>query len=152
MPVDDPLDHLKVVLAHLHVVHDEFQRCVAEVDQLVARIATESDLNRPTVSSTYPLVLHETFSVHWRDSTCRLGPTTPFRLLKRLARRPNQYVTYDQLIDDVWDGQSRSHTAIRSAARDLRRSLRGSGMHALAAAIHGQGRCYGLMLTLLAEA
>jgi len=152
MPVTDPLDHLKIMLAHLQVVHDEFQRCVAEVDRLVAQIAKENDFNRTKVNSTYPLVLHETFSVLWRDATCQLGPTTPFRLLVRLARRPNQYVTYDHLIDDVWDGQIRSPTAIRSVARDLRRSLRGYGMHALADAIHGQGRCYGLMLTLLAEA
>ncbi len=152
MPLDDPLDRLKVVLSYLHVVHDEFQRCVAEVDQLVTQIATESDLNRPKVDSTYPLVLHETFSVHWRDTICQLGPTTPFRLLVRLARCTNQYVTYDQLIEDVWDGQTRSHTAIRSAARDLRRSLGCSGLHALADAIHGQGCCYGLMLTPLSEA
>lgn len=72
--------------------------------------------------------------------------------MERLARRPNVYVTYEQLLDDVWDGQLRSETAIRSVVRELRRSLREAGMHAVADAIHGQGRCYGLMLDQLLEA
>jgi DNA-binding response OmpR family regulator len=122
---------------------------MAEIDEVVHQLEQRLDRSETNRRHSSLTVLHDTFEVRWKDCHCRLGPTTPFRLVQRLARRPNLYVTYQQLIDDVWDGQPRSETAIRSAVRELRRSLRDAGMHAVADAIHGQARCYGLMLDRL---
>jgi len=93
-----------------------------------------------------PLVDGSTFSVRWAGRTCCLRRTILFRLAQRLARHPNQYVTPDQLLHDVWDGGVKSPETIRSAVRHLRHRLANAGMQDLAAAIQGSGGCYGLML------
>lgn len=62
-----------------------------------------------------PLVDNSTFSVCWAGRTCCLRRTILFRLAQRLARHPNQYVTPDQLLRDVWDGGVKSPDTIRSA-------------------------------------
>src|SRR5262245_47708275 len=43
-------------------------------------------------------------TVHFRSRTCFLGGRLPFRLLARLARRPNTFVSHEDLLDDVWEG------------------------------------------------
>jgi DNA-binding response OmpR family regulator len=68
--------------------------------------------------------------------TCRLGNTIPFRFLARLAESPGRYVSHEQLIDDVWDGQG-SDDALRSVVKHLRRRLRQAGLDDLAGAING---------------
>ena len=93
-----------------------------------------------------PLVDGSTFSVRWAGRTCCLRRTILFRLAQRLARHPNQYVTPDQLLHDVWDGGVKSPETIRSAVRHLRHRLANAGMQDLAAAIQGSGGCYGLIL------
>jgi len=85
------------------------------------------------------------FTVKWRDQSCHLGPTILFKLVQRLARRPERYLTYDTLMEDVWDRRC-SDTAIRSAIKRLRWALHDAGMLEVAAAIRAQGRCYGLFL------
>lgn len=93
-----------------------------------------------------PLVDTSTFSVRWAGRTCCLRRTVLFRLAARLARQPNQYVTADQLLSDVWEGGVKSPETIRSAVRHLRQQLNRAGMHNLAGAIHAAGGCYGLIL------
>ncbi|MBK8270667.1 MAG: helix-turn-helix domain-containing protein [Planctomycetes bacterium] len=89
---------------------------------------------------------HSTLSVLWEGQTCQLGYTVLFKLVDRLSRRPNQFVTFDQLLHDVWNGDSRSPDTIRSAVRNLRQKLTDAGMNRLAAAIQGQAGRYGLIL------
>lgn len=72
----------------------------------------------------------------FRARSCVLGNTLPFKLLERLARRPNTYVTHEELLSDVWEGV-RSESAIRSVVKRLRQALRRQGMHELASAIDG---------------
>ena len=84
-----------------------------------------------------PLLDESTLSVTWRGKTLHLGHTLAFRLLARLARRPNQYVTHLDLLRDVWDDDALATATIRSLVRDLRRKLRGGGMTDLAVAIRG---------------
>lgn len=79
---------------------------------------------------------HDRLQVAFHGRTCVLGNTLPFKLLERLARRPNTYVTHDELLSDVWQG-IRSESAIRSAVKRLRQTLRLQGMAELAAAIDG---------------
>jgi hypothetical protein len=93
-----------------------------------------------------PLVDSSTFSVLWAGRTCPLRRTILFRLAERLARQPNQYITTDQLLRDVWEGGIKSPETIRSAVRHLRQRLSSAGMQDLAAAIHGTGGRYGLIL------
>ena len=97
--------------------------------------------SRTTVVSSPPtgnqfFVDRDRLQVVFRGRACVLGNTLSFRLLERLARRPNSYVTYDELLADVWEGV-RSEAAIRSVVKRLRQSLRRQGMAELAAAIDG---------------
>jgi hypothetical protein len=97
--------------------------------------------------SPRPSIIDETtFSVRWADRTCRLGNTVAFRLLARLARRPNHLVSCETLLDELWDRHT-SHEAVRSTVKILRRKLTAAGMEDLAAAIDGSAsHHYALML------
>ena len=75
-------------------------------------------------------------SVTSRGKVCFLGNTLPFKLLCRLAQRPNTYVTYEDLLSEVWHGV-RSDSAVRSVAKMLRCKLRQAGLTDLASAIDG---------------
>lgn len=77
------------------------------------------------------------FLVTFQGQDCFLGNTHSFRFFSRLARRPNHYVKYEELLNDVWDGK-RSDTTVRSAAKVLRQRLRQAGLVQLAEAIDGR--------------
>lgn len=85
-------------------------------------------------------------TITFRGCACCLGNTLVFRMIERLARRPNQFISFDRLIRDVWDGQPKSDEAIRSLVKELRDRLRKSGMRRLASSIRGQKKAYVLML------
>lgn len=87
------------------------------------------DEGRPVADNTL-------LSIRWRGKSCFLGNTIPFWFFERLARRPNQYFSYQQLLDDVWEGP-RTSSAIHSVAKVLRRKLGEAGMADLARAIDG---------------
>jgi len=93
-----------------------------------------------------PLLDESTMCVVWDGKRVHLGHTVAFRLLARLARRPNQYVTHLDLLEDVWDGEDREVATIRSTVRHLQRKLRAGGMPNLAAAIRGHNGRYILEL------
>ena len=96
--------------------------------------------------SPRPLVDDSTLSVIWDGKTCCLRNTVLFRLAGRLARQPNQYISANQLLSDVWDGGVKSPDTIRSAVRHLRQRFIQAGMGDLAIAIRGSGGRYGLIL------
>lgn len=75
-------------------------------------------------------------SVTIGGKTCFLGSTLPFKLLCRLAQKPNAYVPYEHLLEDVWTYRV-SDGAVRSVVTNLRRMLRNAGMDELADAIDG---------------
>jgi DNA-binding response OmpR family regulator len=124
------------------------------------RTIARSEMNRPWPGRTprvrqasihngtrhRPLVDDSTLSVFWAGRTCCLRNTVLFRLAGRLARQPNQYISVDQLLSDVWDGGVKSPDTIRSTVRRLRKRFIAAGMDDLAAAIHGSGGRYGLIL------
>lgn len=87
------------------------------------------DTNHPVADKTL-------LSIRWRGKSCFLGNTLPFLFFERLARRPNQYFSYGQLLDDVWEGL-RASSAIHSVVKVLRRKLAEAGMADLAHAIDG---------------
>lgn len=90
----------------------------------------------PTSSSSSPVADEELLEIRYRDRTCFLGNTLPFRFFARLTRRPNSYLTYEELLEDVWQGV-RSDAAIRTVVKRLRSLLRRAGMAELAEAIDG---------------
>ncbi len=91
-----------------------------------------------------PLLDESRLSVMWKGNVLHLGDTRGFWLLARLARHPNQYVTYLDLVTDVWDdAELKTATAsIRSAVRRLRLKLKEGGMSDLAAAVRGHNERY----------
>jgi DNA-binding response OmpR family regulator len=93
-----------------------------------------------------PLLDDSTLSVIWKGKALHLGHTLAFRLLARLARHPNQYVTHVDLLRDVWDDDDLASATIRSLVRELRRKLCSGGMTDLAAAIRGHNGRYILAL------
>ena len=103
----------------------------------------------PGNGSRTPIADGATFCAHWRGKTCHLGNTMAFRLLERLARRPNQLIPCEVLLDELWDTHT-SPDAVRSAVKILRRKLRTAGMEDLTKAIDGSNsHHYGLMLDRL---
>lgn len=84
-----------------------------------------------------PVVAEARLTVTFGGRTCFLGNTLPFRLLARLARRPNCYVTHEDLLADVWERGVRSDAAVRSVVKTLRQKLRRAGLGELADAIDG---------------
>lgn len=79
-----------------------------------------------------------TFTVRWNGQSCFLNNSLPFRMLERLARRPNQFVSYEQLFDEVWGGGIRSRAAVRSVVKVLRQKLNRAGMREVARAVDGR--------------
>jgi DNA-binding response OmpR family regulator len=69
-----------------------------------------------------------------------------FKLLERLARRPDHFVHCDVLLRELWDCHT-SREAVRSAVKVLRQKLNAAGMGDLAEAIDGStSHHYRLML------
>ncbi len=83
-----------------------------------------------------PLIDRASFSVNFRGKTCFLGNHLPFQFLARLAERPNAYVSYEDLLADVW-GRTVSDSSVRSVAKELRQRLRRGGLADLADAVDG---------------
>jgi DNA-binding response OmpR family regulator len=117
-------------------------------EELRAQVRAEFDgdgMNRVPnldVSKLRPIMSETTLTVSWNGSSLYLGHTLYFRLLERLARRPNQYVTHLDLLRDVWDNDETATSTIRSVVRYLRRRLREGGMGELAHAIRGHNGRY----------
>ena len=148
---------LSQVAAHLQQAFS----LIAAVDPGIAeRLAAGAinPLNRPLLGfdgaeptsrngSSLPTIIDgTTFSVRWANRTCRLGNTVAFRLLTRLACRPNQFLSYKSLRDGIWD-ECESDAAVQSAVKVLRRKLNAAGMADLAAVIDGSiSRHYALKL------
>lgn len=128
--------NLVTMLARL----DELSDIVEEV-----RSGTICPANVTVRASTLQLD-RTTFSVRWEGRSCSLGHSTAFRLLERLARRPNEYVSVDRLLDELWSGP-RSYSTLRSTVCRLKLRLRLAGMGDLAQMI--DGRVYGHYALLL---
>jgi len=93
-----------------------------------------------------PIADADTLAIRWKGKTCFLGDTLPFKLFARLARRPNQFLSHDLLLNEVWECQV-TKEAIRSVVKTFKQKLRQAGMEDLASAIDGRRRnCYGLVL------
>jgi hypothetical protein len=117
-----------------------------EIDEAELGHRPDGLVPRPPNLVERPLLDESTLSVTWKGKALHLGNTLAFRLLERLARCPNQYVTHLDLLRDVWDDELTAAATIRSLVRQLRRKLRGAGWADLAAAIRGHNGHYVLSL------
>lgn len=97
-------------------------------------------------SKQRPQVDPRTLSVVWAGKNCYLGYTISFKLVARLARRPNHFVAMEDLLRDVWEGDRKSPNTIRSAIRNLKQRLQEAGMNDLAATIQSEGGRYAMLL------
>ncbi len=94
-----------------------------------------------------PVMDYSTFSVQHQGRFCFLGNTLPFRLLARLLRRPNSFVSHQILLDEIWDG-IQSPEAVRSVVKTLRSKLREAGLVTLSNSIDGKTKGhYAVFLT-----
>ena len=114
--------------------------------QMLAAVVTASNASPNAVPASRLVVDEARFSVGWEGASCYLGYTIPFKLLRRLARRPNHFVSCDQLRQDVWLGVDRADSTIRSEVRHLRRKLVAAGCGELAAKLCGRNGHYALLL------
>ncbi len=135
---------LLTVLRHT----DELCAGLAQLqDATIALASASPGASRQAPDEVLLRVDRDTLTIGWAGRECYLGYTIPFRLIDRLAQRPDHYIRVEQLMAEIWVGR-RSRSAVRSAVCELRAKLTAVGMADLAALIDGrnQGR-YGLMLS-----
>ncbi len=112
------------------MLNAEFDLAMGSVDRRRSASPNKSAATRPFVDRALLSVIH-------RGKSCFLGNTLPLRLIERLLRSPNQYMSHEQLQEEVWDAV-RSRAALRSVVKVLRAKLREAGMTGLAGAIDGR--------------
>lgn len=129
---------LVLVITHVDVLCDLIEGTAPTIDEPPPAVAGPG--GRPL------RVERSTYSVTWGPRRCVLGHTMAFDVMERLARRPNEYINMERLLDDLWTGP-RAYSTVRSTICRLKSKLRGSGMGDLADLIDGgmHGH-YGLML------
>lgn len=144
------ITHADRILKTTRALRVSLMAVISHVDEL-------SDLieRLPLDAFSAPLPLQEsalhldraTYSVRWEARSCFLGYTMAFRLLERLARQPNVYVSTDRLLGDLWEA-TRTSSTVRSTVCGLKAKLRAAGMNKLADMIDGStpGH-YGLFLS-----
>lgn len=125
-------------------------QCARELNALLD-LATCIDQYSPRTSyALKPLhvgrftVDRATFSISDGSHVCELGNTISFRFFEYLAGEPNRYFTRSQLLAEVWDGQRRAATTVRSTVFELRSQLRKAGLDELADSLRADGCAYGL--------
>ncbi len=132
---------LNRTIDNLVSVHTESLLALQNLKELIGTVVTidPHDLSRLQTEAWTgcpPMVDHSMLSVAHQGKNCFLGNTLSFRLLVRLLRRPNHYVSHQILLDEIWDG-IRSPEAVRSVVKTLRAKLRVSGLDVLSRSIDG---------------
>jgi hypothetical protein len=122
---------------------------ISQLDDLCDILEAEPAIARgiPAIDGSAGLDLNRaSYTLKWGVRTCVLGHTMAFRLMARLARRPNEYVHVEDLLDELWQG-TRSYSTVRSTVCRLKVKLCAAAMADLAAMIDGSMRNhYGLVL------
>ena len=127
--------------------HEQYAAILqAELDALSYPLQSDRPQNDKSIDPNHPVIDRSVMCVVYRGKQCFLGNTLMLKFMERLVRRANQYVSYNQLLSEVWNGV-REASSVRSVVKELRAKLRAAGMAGLANAIDGQVyRHYGLML------
>ena len=130
----------------------EYETSGDEVDTTENESDSGSDLSvdgtrdpKPrTVGAGELIVNTGTFSIEWKSKTCKLGNYRPFHLFRALHGKLNTYVSYHELIEQVWGGVKVEDNTIHKTAGNLKTSLDEAGMGELE--IRPQAGHYGLFL------
>ena len=102
--------------------------------------------NEKDIDPDQPLIDRSVMCVVYRGKRCFLGNTLMLKFMERLVCRANQYVSYNQLLSEVWNAV-REPSSVRSVVKVLRAKLRAAGMAGLSNAIDGRvSGHYGLIL------
>jgi DNA-binding response OmpR family regulator len=128
----------------MSLLEDTFQ-LLCEQSQLDPQTYWEQHQSRASVPIKGLSIDTDALMVSYHNKRCFLGNTLPFHLLRRLAQRPNAFISHDRLFDDVWHCQ-RSKCALRSVVKELRGKLRRAGLGKLADAIDARKGGYRLRL------
>lgn len=144
--------HTQQVLRTTRSLRASLLAVVSHVDQLcdlMEKTPGAADSHVPVAVQLLdqPLKIDRaTYTVFWGERSCYLGHTMAFRLLERLAQRPNQYLRTDRLLSDLWQA-SRSRSTVRSTVCCLKAKLRKARMGDLADLIDGSNPDhYGLLM------
>ncbi len=115
---------------------------VDELSDLVEEASRRSVGSAPVIVNGGDMALRverANLSVTWNGRRCELGNTMAFLLLERLARRPNECIPFDDLLDELWGGQ-RAYSTLRSTMCRLKHRLASDGLADLADRIDGSSR------------
>lgn len=143
-------DDVEVIKAHLIKMVNSLTSALGDAKQLQEILDARQrrgEYARRSDSVPAGLIDDGRFTVRWNGAECDLGATVLFRLFRRLAESPNDYVSVACLLEEVWIRDDRTEAAVRSAVRSLRRKLEDAGMADLAESIQGQPRNYRLVLS-----
>lgn len=150
-----PWDNVGMDSAHAERMHRAIRSTLVvlmtQVDELFDLYAADGcrgtgSPHHPPDDSSRISLQRGTYTVHYKGKVCFLGCSVGFRVLERLAQRPNEYIQTDRLIDELWSG-ARAYSTVRSTVCRLKATLRRGGLEDLADRIDGRmpGH-YGLML------
>ena len=131
----EELQSIVVAIDELLTYQDECKVKLRGLRQLLISHARHSS-SEPTNSPSRPRVDHSLLCVIHHGKPCFLGNTLALKFIDRLLQRPNCYVSYDKLLEEIWGGV-RSHAAVRSLVKTLRAKLREAGLEGLASSIDG---------------
>jgi hypothetical protein len=121
------------IAASLKLLASTYVQAVRQLEDTLAILCRELDLQEtswlenvlalepvasPAASAFRPVADRTTLSVLFQGKTCFLGNTLLFRFFEVISRRPNLYISHDQLLDEVWGG-IRSESTIRNVANDF---------------------------------
>jgi hypothetical protein len=133
----DRRESIRLSLRNLAEAHAAAMQILEQTCVLVDRelaLGSLEDADRRADSAL--AVSRPHFSVLFRGKACYLGNTRPFHFFERLGRQPNCYLSYEDLLSDVWDC-CRADATVRSVVKVLHRKLRQAGLPELADAIDG---------------
>ncbi len=109
------------------VVDDVLKRLAASLGTMpepAHKSLTNNNLVAPVQDMESKLdVDRGTFSASYRGKPCTLGNTKEFRVLERLNQTSGKFVTYDDLIDDVWGDDTTDESTVQKTVSNLRRKL-----------------------------
>ena len=147
--MEKDLDHAIRLLNEVEHLRALMVDYLQEVDLIVKATRQQVLANPPNSSDCQlyvPFVDRTTMRVHWNGRVCELGATILLRLMERLCRHPNRFVFSDTLLEDVWQGDTKSECTVRSTIRRLKGRLKAAGMGDLVARIRCRGGRYALLL------
>ena len=150
------LQRKEQITRSLRQLTEIYRSNLTEYEQTIATLSALLDLEAPPIFSRIVsfeqagsnlLADPTTFCAIYRTRRCYLGNTLVFGLFRLLVSRLNRYVSYSELLTEVWKQEEKSPEAIRTVVQLLRKKLRAAEMSEVANAIDGRNHGhYGLML------